>query len=523
MPRSTAVYFWLFLVATTLDLSAVALVVPFMRRFVLAIGIDAKYVGAVQAIYGLLQTIAVPLAATLGDADAALVASHGAPPPPGGFSRLRRLMNALGLCSIKHSLLVVSAAGTATANFLLFSAISQTSVALFFAARFLVGAIRHTMSVGAAVVLDSLPAPSGADDGASTDSGALARWRQRRARRLLMFNSSASLGFALAPMVGGLILDHFGLAALAATAVVLGVCSSVLFYVATPYLVLHRRDANATAAAAIPAASRPPTTADGAAAPTNPFRVLWSLLSTPRTPEQRLLLLAVVANSCAYVMAHGHNELLLTGAFGFTASAVGVVTGLGGACNTVGQALALPSAKALRLTPRSFVVLGTVLASVVGCGLTLVGALGGSGVAPEPLASWLGSEAGAVFSARAALAGLLLTSFFAGSVDTIARSALAASMVAPDDQGRCFGAGACMSLVGSIDGANRVLMPLLASRLVESARLAGIGSGVQMPSAFVAAAACAASALHLRAGTGSELTAAPPRAVVFASDAKKVQ
>ena len=108
----------LFHLAVTLDLASVALLVPFLDIFIASVGLEKHNLGPVQAIYGMMQAIGLPLAGVLAER----------------FGR--------------RPLILLSMFGTPFSYFVCLLSMLFTSKPIFILSRILIGATRHTMTVG---------------------------------------------------------------------------------------------------------------------------------------------------------------------------------------------------------------------------------------------------------------------------------------------------------------------------------------------------------------------------------------
>ena len=185
---------WRFFLAIFFDMMTVAMVVPLLPQYCLALGMSKSSLGFIQSIYGIMQTISTPLT---------------------------------GFCvdKLKSSkiVLLLSLGSSCLAYLVLAWSIPRQSLPLFYLGRIIAGA-KQTPTVVTAIVT-------------AVYSRGLPEGEQRRkatAVGLSAYSSACSVAFCVGPMIGGYLADVQGLVAVAMAATLIGVANMVLMHSALP-------------------------------------------------------------------------------------------------------------------------------------------------------------------------------------------------------------------------------------------------------------------------------------------------
>ena len=383
----------LFHIAVTLDLASVALLVPFLDVFIATVGLKKEDLGWVQAIYGALQAIGLPLAGILAER----------------FGR--------------RPLLLLSMFGTPFSYFICLLSMHFASQPIFILSRILIGATRHTMTVGSAMLLDE----AGEEEG-------------QRAKALSGFSAAASCGFVFAPMVGGKIMDLYGPAVLCGCSVVCGLTAGLLMTFATRKFSsssssCHHKKKNDD--------NKPEQQKQENVVDDSPVRKLITAAKKVLIDggwESRLLVVGMFANSVSYISIQSHTSVYLRNKFQFSGFQVGLTVSFSSFLNAICQFTSInsvvstskTSSSSSIITPRRFLLIATWCSSLLGV--------------------WTIAFTNSIYFYYF---GLIILSLSSGSVDAMSKATLSTY----------FGnaTAIAMSLCYCMDGSNRMLVPLFNS------------------------------------------------------------
>jgi MFS family permease len=383
----------LFYFAIFCDLFSIALIIPFVVDFLTRVGFSIVDVGFVQSIYGTMQVISLPVA---------------------GF-----VMEKYG----KRTMMMISIVGTCFSLCLNYASLILNSGKLFLLYRFVVGGCRQTVSTASAIAFDE----AGEDGTARTKS-------------ISTIQSVMSSAFVVAPVVGGVLMDQFGLDALAIASIAASGLSIVSMWIATSsnnnnnnnhYHQIKKKEE----------ASSPTSSA------------FQRLLHAAKTVlfhsgmEPRLLILAMFLNSASYIMLQSINSSFMKSKFSLSSSQVGlcisVMSGLSAVAQFAGVRSVLkitssPFAPRIFNTPRKILLFATWIATLLGLFLIATAT-----------------------TFEIYIGGLVIFSMFAAIVDSFSKAALSLQLHKSTSL--------AVTLLSSVDGANRMLMPLVNSALLNNA------------------------------------------------------
>lgn len=274
-----------------IDMFCVALVVPLMSTFVEHFGVSRTWLGAVMAVYGIIQTISTPIMGVLSDK--------------------------LG----KRPILLVSIGGTAVGYLVLAMAGSLQLFWLFILSRVVLGAVRHSASVASALVAERYGGSSNAEKREKSTAAGLGR-----------LQAAISLGFVLGPLAGGFLADWYGLVFVASASAAINTLNL--------FLMMH-----ATSAVSQDEAKRKKLDISVEKKQSdqggfNPITLFVKLLFGSR--DLSLMLLAMYFLSLSSMLAHTTLGLVLRDQFDFPLSFTGVVISAVSAVSTVVQWFLVP-------------------------------------------------------------------------------------------------------------------------------------------------------------------------------------
>lgn len=363
----------------------------------------------------------------------------------------------------RRPLLLLSVFGTPFSYFVKLIAMKMHSRTLFVFSRVLIGSLRHTMTSASAMVLDE----AGEDEG-------------KRAKALSGFQAAASAGFIFAPTIGGWIYDHFGVDTLCSCSVVCGICSAILMVIAT-------KDYKEVTVAAIKEIStkrlKPTDSSHSSSSTTTRLIAAAKKVLIDSGWDARLLVMGMFANSVCYIGIQTQTSVYLRTRFDFTGFQVGLTISFSSLLNAVFQFASIKSivkvdAKNLSfISPRTFLLIATWSSSLFGVCVLATSS-----------------------SIEMFLFGLIFVSICSGAVDSLAKATLSVY----------FGnANAlAMSLVYCMDGANRMLVPL-----VNSWTMTHSSYGVHAPLYMSACASILCSTCHTFGPTAKRMSEVKSEAV----------
>lgn len=328
-------------------------------------------------------------------------------------------------------ILLLSVGGSSLAYGLLSWALYHHSLFGFIASRVLIGSIRQTMSVGSTYVVRAHR--GGSDDEEVAVSKGLGK-----------FQAAASLGFVIGPAVGGFVGDSFGVVYGALLAALVDAGNLILMWSVTRH---ETRVSSATLPATSPSTIAPSTVTPPQRNPLKLFlRVLW------RRDSTSALLGSLYLASLAHITLQSTLSIIARRCFTLRGSTVGLLISAASALNVFMMSLVVP-----RLLSRAPHGADRVIAARAGR-LTLLGyVVMLFAVLPQVSSVLPGTGEGTALCLF--VVGLTLVSSSHGVADVIKRSCFA-TLFAPEMSGEV------MSIVFSLDGANRVIAPLVAGLII---------------------------------------------------------
>lgn len=377
----------LFLAAVFLDLFAIALIIPFLTDYVVAVGYSSSDVGWIASIYGTMQTISLP-----------------------AFSYF---METFG----KRKMILVSVFGTAMALFFNYAAVAclvddENAIVskkhLFLAYRFISGSVRQTISIALAMAFD--------------DAGVCGA---ARAKASSTVQATVSIAFVVAPWLGGISVDKIGLETHALVSTVVSFLAGIVMLIAT----MDYKDEKSSSIEISKSKND-----------SSSLSRLWSsirLMFWDSSRDARLLVLAMFASSAAEIGLQFVNSSYLKSRFGLTSSQVGFCISLTSALRVVAQLVGVRGILAITKSPRNIVLILAWTASLLGmCQLAFAQDF------------WWYIFGVVIFSATSAV------------VDSFSKACLSLHFASSTALVATF--------FSSVDGANRMLMPLMNSFLVNN-------------------------------------------------------
>ncbi|CUE66679.1 MFS transporter, putative [Bodo saltans] len=422
----------LFYLSIFFDLFAVATVVPFLADHSRHLDVPPSLMGVVQALYGLMQTLSTPVLGTLCDV-------YG-----------------------PRRILLVSVGGTALSYCVLSWALWKKSIFWFVASRVLIGTVRQTMSVGSTFVsVGSTFVVKSARSGLRSSSSSQNKGSDVDAvvaKGMGTFQAAASLGFVFGPAVGGVIGDRFGVVVGSLVAAGVDGVNLLLMWKATQH---------ADTVLSLPHEQEEETHSSRKKSG-NPVKLFFVTLL--RCDVKSALLGSLYLSSLGHIVLQTSMPLLVRRGFGLSGTSTGLLFSLWSGLNVVMMA-SVPRFLSAGAPPGrdGRIVVSAGILSLFGHCLMLIALLLGGVGSSSPQSTEATEVPHAVWCYAIGL-GVVALSYGVGEV--IKRSCF--STMFPTDV-----SGEVMSIVFSLEGANRVVAPIIVGFLLPPMRpLSDTGSSI---------------------------------------------